>query len=138
MESMIESALDVVDEETTQDAVVDDETVTEGEPLSDQAVDEKSGGDENAETTEDEPEQADTDPSVENDVQEDPVSSESDVVEGQSGDTVVYEAVSTVAVEDRPILSTPINDYTVTEGLLLAILIVLLGRMIFDFGKRFF
>lgn len=138
MESMIESALGVVDEEIAQDAVVDDETVTEGEPLSDQTVDDESGGDENAETTEDEPEQADTDPSVENDVQEDPVSSESDVVEDQSGDTAVYETVSTVAVEDRPILSTPINDYTVTEGLLLAILIVLLGRMIFDFGKRFF
>lgn len=138
MESMIVSALDVVDEETTQDAAVDDEIVTEDEPLSDQTVKEESGGDENAETTEDEPKQTDTDTSVENDVQEDPVSAQSDSVEGQSGDTVVYETVATVAVEDRPILSTPINDYTVTEGLLLAILIVLLGRMIFDFGKRFF
>lgn len=138
MESMIESALGVVNEEIAQDAVVDDEPVTEGEPLSDQAVDEKSGGDENAETTEDKSEQADTDPSVENDVQENTVFAQSDSVEDQSGDTVVCETVATVAVEDRPILSTPINDYTVTEGLLLAILIVLLGRMIFDFGKRFF
>lgn len=138
MESMIESALGVVDEEIARDAAVDDETVTEGEPLSDQTVEEERGGDENAETTEDKSEQADTDPSVENDVQEDPVSAQSDGVEDQSGDTVVYETVSTVAVEDRPILLTPINDYTVTEGLLLAILIVLLGRMIFDFGKRFF
>ena len=32
MESMIESALGVVDEEIARDAAVDDETVTEGEP----------------------------------------------------------------------------------------------------------
>lgn len=137
MESMIESALDVVEEDATQDAVVDDETVTEDELLSDQTVENESGGDENAETTEDEPEQTDTDTSVENDVQEDPVFAQSDGVEDQSGDTVVCETVATVAVEDRPILSTPINDYTVTEGLLLAILIVLLGRMVWDFAKRF-
>lgn len=37
------------------------------------------------------------------------------------------ETTATVVVEaDRPFLTTPLNDYTVTEGLLLCILLVLL------------
>lgn len=37
-----------------------------------------------------------------------------------------------VFVDSRPILSTPLNDYTVSEGLLLLILLVLVFRFIVD------
>ena len=44
------------------------------------------------------------------------------------------ETVETVEVTDRPFLSTPIDDYTVTEGLLLVIAFLLIvgfvGRLI--------
>lgn len=57
-----------------------------------------------------------------------------------SGSTIVYEGdtVVTAVTEVRPILSTPINDYSVSEGLLLMILLVLLIRFIYDAGRRLF
>lgn len=36
---------------------------------------------------------------------------------------------------DRPFMTTPLNDYTVTEGLLLLILFVLVVRIVIDILK---
>ena len=46
-----------------------------------------------------------------------------------SGEEVFGEVVE---VEDRPFLSTPLNDYTVTEGLLLIIAVLLIFGFIRD------
>jgi len=48
----------------------------------------------------------------------------------QEADTVT-ETIEIVEVEtDRPFLTTPIDDYTVSEGLLLLILLILVLRWI--------
>ncbi len=39
---------------------------------------------------------------------------------------------------DRPFLSTPLNEYTVTEGLLLLILLFLIGRSVMGWIKEGF
>ena len=39
---------------------------------------------------------------------------------------------------DRPFLSTPLNEYTVTEGLLLLILLFLVGRSVIGWIKEGF
>lgn len=39
---------------------------------------------------------------------------------------------------DRPFLSTPLNEYTVTEGLLLLILLFLVGRSVMGWIKEGF
>lgn len=49
--------------------------------------------------------------------------------------TVVAEVVT---FEDRPFLSTPLNEYTVTEGLLLLILLFYVGRSIMGWIKEGF
>ena len=39
---------------------------------------------------------------------------------------------------DRPFLSTPLNEFTVTEGLLLLILVVLVIKILIDIVKEGF
>ena len=48
------------------------------------------------------------------------------------------ETVASVGAADRPIMSTPLADYTVTEGLLLCILLLLLVRGIARLADKFF
>lgn len=48
------------------------------------------------------------------------------------------ETVASVGTGDRPIMSTPLADYTVTEGLLLCILLLLLVRGIARLADKFF
>lgn len=48
------------------------------------------------------------------------------------------ETVASVGAGDRPIMSTPLADYTVTEGLLLCILLLLLARGIARLADKFF
>lgn len=48
------------------------------------------------------------------------------------------EAVASVGAGDRPIMSTPLADYTVTEGLLLCIFLLLLARAIARLADKFF
>lgn len=47
------------------------------------------------------------------------------------------EPVEIVEV-DRPFLTTPLNEYTVTEGLLLLILLFLVGRSVMGWIKEGF
>lgn len=72
--------------------------------------------------------------------QADPVKGSESNDMSASAPSVIYEGdtVITAVTEARPILTTPINDYSVTEGLLLLILIVLVVRMVFDAGRRLF
>lgn len=53
----------------------------------------------------------------------------------ESEATVLAEVVT---FEDRPFLSTPLNEYTVTEGLLLLILLFYVGRSIMGWIKEGF
>lgn len=48
------------------------------------------------------------------------------------------ETVASVGAGDRPIMSTPLADYTVTEGLLLCIFLLLLARAIARLADKFF
>lgn len=51
----------------------------------------------------------------------------------------VIEVAEIVEVEvDRPFLTTPLNEYTVTEGLLLLILVFLVGRSVTGWIKEGF
>lgn len=57
----------------------------------------------------------------------------------ENTETLNESVTETIAeYEDRPIWDTPIEEYTVKEGLLLCILLVLLGRWVWDYAKRFF
>lgn len=62
-------------------------------------------------------------------------------VEGESGDVVVpsepVEVVATVEFPPRLFMTTPLDDYTVTEGLLLFILFALLIGGILKFLGRY-
>lgn len=160
MESIMRSALDVAEGETEAaqeagvDEVLSDQTVEDESVVTDSEATEESvgaggavgestegavAGEEGAENESSETAENGTEyPDIgTGDASQDSVSSEPDSISGQSGDTVIYETVATVAVEGRPIMSTPINEYTVTEGLLLSILLVLLLRIVWDFAKRF-
>lgn len=50
----------------------------------------------------------------------------------------VTETVEIVAEEVRPFLTTDFNDYTVTEGLLLVIALLIVGKICIDFVRRGF
>lgn len=55
---------------------------------------------------------------------------------GETDSPVIAETV--VIPEDRPIMTTPLNDYSVTEGLLLLILLWLVGTFLWDLIRRVF
>lgn len=76
---------------------------------------------------------------------DDSTSSAPPVALDEAQDTQVFctgsdtpEAVASVGTGDRPIMSTPLADYTVTEGLLLCILLLLLARGIARLADKFF
>lgn len=55
------------------------------------------------------------------------------------GMDVVLERLETLqAVEDHPMMETPFEDYTVTEGLLLLIFVILLLDFFLDLLRRWF
>ena len=53
-------------------------------------------------------------------------------------DSSAVFAETVVIPEDRPIMTTPLNDYSVTEGLLLLILLWLVGAFLWDLIRRVF
>lgn len=53
-------------------------------------------------------------------------------------DSSAIFAETVVIPEDRPIMTTPLNDYSVTEGLLLLILLWLVGAFLWDLIRRVF
>lgn len=55
---------------------------------------------------------------------------------GVTDSPVIAETV--VIPEDRPIMTTPLNDYSVTEGLLLLILLWLAGTFLWDLIRSVF
>lgn len=66
-------------------------------------------------------------------------------IEGSEAQSVTVEKIEgtesipigySVVVDDRPFMTTPVDDFTVTEGLLLGILLVLLGGLIFGVFRR--
>ncbi len=60
-------------------------------------------------------------------------------VEETTGETEAAELAEIVEVDvERPFLSTPLNEYTVTEGLLLLILLFLIGRSVMGWIKEGF
>lgn len=62
-----------------------------------------------------------------------------DVVTLDAGTDTTTETMETVLVEvDRPFLTTPLDDYTVAEGLLLCILLVLLLKWLAGIIKEGF
>ena len=56
-----------------------------------------------------------------------------------SGETVIEvtipEPLAVTIVDTRPVLTTPFTEYTVTEGLLLSILLVILVSKVIKFAK---
>lgn len=68
---------------------------------------------------------------------EEPVTSEG-TGEETGTETDTTEVVEVVVFEDRPFLTTPLNEYTVTEGLILLILLFLVGRSVMGWIKEGF
>lgn len=62
--------------------------------------------------------------------------------EESSGDTVIEatipEPMQVTIVDTRPFLTTPFEEYTVTEGLLLIILLVIVVSKVIKFAKGCF
>ena len=59
--------------------------------------------------------------------------SSEEAAEADPADTV---EVVEVSIPDRPLMSTPLDDYSVTEGLLLVIFLLLLVRAVFQLIGR--
>lgn len=59
--------------------------------------------------------------------------SSEETAEAAPADTV---EVMEVSIPDRPLMSTPLDDYSVTEGLLLLIFLLLLVRAVFQLIGR--
>ena len=50
----------------------------------------------------------------------------------------VLDYSETVIVEDRPFYTTPFSDYSVTEGLLLLVFVILLVQFFLNLVRRWF
>lgn len=50
----------------------------------------------------------------------------------------VLDYTETVIIEDRPFYTTSFSDYSVTEGLLLLIFVILLVQFFFNLVRRWF
>lgn len=55
-----------------------------------------------------------------------------------SADSSAVFAETVVVPENRPIMTTPLNDYSVTEGLLLLILLWLVGAFLWNLIRSVF